>query len=111
MCPKASLQYLTLKLHFPKTRSSKHFFTICSMAGIPFLCLAFLDLVMGSLIIAPLVRVIESVIPHPPDLPYLTVSGALRWIALPEPLILLVIGLFWTLAVACSDNTGLGWNW
>jgi hypothetical protein len=66
---------------------------------------------MGSLVTAPPLSIVESKIPQPFTFPYVTLSGTLRRIGLPEPLILLVIGLLWTLVVAFSDNVGLAWNW
>jgi hypothetical protein len=82
-----------------------------SMSEIPFLYRAVSDLLMGILIIAPLIYAIESIISHIFKFPPLVFSETLRRIALPEPVILFIIGLVWTLILTLSDNIGLSWVW
>jgi hypothetical protein len=82
-----------------------------SMSEIPFLYRAVSDLLMGILIIAPLIYVIESIISHIFKFSPLVFSETLRRIALPEPVILFIIGLVWTLILILSDNIGLSWVW
>jgi hypothetical protein len=82
-----------------------------TMSEIPFWFRALSDLSTGILIIAPLIYALESIIflfvkPSP-----LQLSETLRRIALPEPMILLIIALVWTLILAVSDNVGISWLW
>jgi len=79
------------------------------MTEIPFLYRAVLDLLMGILIIAPLIYAIDSIISHIFKFSPLVFSETLRRIALPEPVILFIIGLVWTLILTLSDNIGLSW--
>jgi hypothetical protein len=80
------------------------------MAEIAFLYRALSDLLMGMFVIAPLDYIVESSIPRSVSLPFLTLFGLLRYIHLPDPVIVLVFGLFWTLFIALSGNTGIGWT-
>ena len=80
-----------------------------SMSEIPFLYRAISDLLMGILIIAPLIYAIESIISHIFKFSPLVFSETLRRIALPEPVILFIIGLVWTLILTLSNNIGLSW--
>ncbi|PVH69806.1 hypothetical protein DL98DRAFT_163066 [Cadophora sp. DSE1049] len=64
---------------------------------------------MGILIIAPLIYAIESIISHIFKFSPSVFSETLRRIALPEPVILFIIGLVWTLILTFSDNIGLSW--
>ena len=77
-----------------------------STDDVPFGYRALSDLIMGTFIIAPFVYIIESL-----NLLPTTLSGLLQRIALPGPVILLVMGLLWTLAVALCNSTGAGWTW
>ena len=79
------------------------------MDEIPFVYRALSDLFIGTLIVAPLVCAIDSAIPASVTSLPLTLLGALRQIPLPVPVILLVIGLFWTLLTALSGNVGMSW--
>ena len=81
------------------------------MAEVPFLYRALTDLLMDTLIVAPLVYAIDSVIPRSVTFQSLILFGLLRNISLPGPVILFVMGLFWTLLIAMSGNTGIGWTW
>lgn len=82
-----------------------------SMTQIPFLYRAVSDLLIGILIIAPLIYAIDSIISHIFKFSPLVFSETLRRIALPEPVILFIIGLVWTLILTLSDNIGLSWVW
>jgi hypothetical protein len=64
-----------------------------SMTEIPFLYRAISDLLMGILIIAPLIYAINSIISYIFKFSPLVFSETLRRIALPEPVILFIIGL------------------
>jgi hypothetical protein len=79
------------------------------MDEIPFVYRALSDLFIGTLIVAPLVYTIDSAIPPSVTSLPLTLLGALRQIPLPVPVILFVIGLFWTLLTALSGNVGMSW--
>jgi hypothetical protein len=78
------------------------------MAEIAFLYRALSDLLMGVFVVAPLDYIIESSIPQSVRFSILTL---LRYINLPDPVMLLVFGLLWTLFIALSGNTGIGWTW
>jgi hypothetical protein len=79
------------------------------MDEIPFVYRALSDLFIGTLIVAPLVYTIDSTIPLSVISPPLTLLGALQQIPLPIPVILFVIGLFWTLLTVLSGNVGMSW--
>ena len=81
------------------------------MTEVPFLYRALSDLLIGTLIVAPSVYAIDSVIPRSVTFHSLTLFGLLRNISLPGPVILFVMGLFWTLLIALSGSTGIGWTW
>jgi hypothetical protein len=80
------------------------------MAEIAFLYRALSDLLMGVFVVAPLDYIIESSIPQSVRCSVLTLFGLLRYINLPDPVMLLVFGLLWTLFIALSGNTGIGWT-
>jgi hypothetical protein len=80
------------------------------MADSPFAYRALSDLFIGTVIVAPVVYVIDGVISRAVASRYLTLLGALRHISLPAPIIPFVLGLFWTLLIAASDNVGMTWN-
>jgi hypothetical protein len=80
------------------------------MAEIAFLYRALSDLLMGMFIIAPLHYIVESSIPRSACLSFLTLFGLLRYIHLPDPVVVLAFGLLWTLFIALSGNTGIGWT-
>ena len=82
-----------------------------STSEIPYLYRALSDFFTGILIIAPLIYATESIISHFFKVSPLELSRTLRWIALPEPVILFVIGLVWTLILTVSDNVGVSWIW
>jgi hypothetical protein len=80
------------------------------MAEIAFLYQALSDLLMGMFVIAPLDYIVESSIPRSVSLPFLTLFRLLRYIHLPDPVIVLVFGLLWTLFITLSGNTRIGWT-
>jgi hypothetical protein len=79
------------------------------MDEIPFVYRALSDLFIGMLIVAPLVYTIDSTIPLSVTSLPLTLLRALRQIPLPVPILLFVIGLFWTLLTVLSGNIGMSW--
>ena len=81
------------------------------MADSTFLYRALSDLLMGMFVVAPLNFIIDYSVSQSVRFPFLTLFGLLRHISLPNPIILLVFGLLWTLFIALSGNTGIGWTW
>jgi hypothetical protein len=81
------------------------------MTEITFLYQALSDLLIGVLVIAPLEYIIEFSIPQSVRFSILILFGLLRYINLPDLVILLVFGLLWMLFIVLSGNTRIGWIW